>query len=127
MSKFLLAVLFALPGCGGHVILAQPDSGEPTSNTTCATDTDCVNGSPGSCQRGECVPLPAEDGGNGEPATGPVVGKPFPICPGVKPEAGSPCPTANQGCAYVDVAAGTCESWTCSASNQWVWSTPAGC
>ncbi len=116
----------ALAGCGGHIILGFPDSGEPASTTTCTSDDECVGGQPGSCQRGQCT-TSLDDGGSGSGRGGQGTGGPFPVCPGLKPASGSPCPIQNQGCAYVDLKAGTCESWTCSASNEWVSSTPAGC
>ena len=106
MTRFLLAcLLFSLPACGGHVILAAADSGEPSSG----------NGSSPS----------SDDGGAGEPSSPP--GSPFPVCPGSQPKAGWSCPNANQGCAYVDLQAGTCVSWTCNSAHQWEPSTPAGC
>jgi hypothetical protein len=100
MPKILFALfLLGLPACGGHVIYAAGDAGEG-SNPGNANSPDDAGGGPGS---------------------------PFPVCPGVQPQPGSACPTQNQGCAYVDLKTGSCQSWTCDAHNQWESSTPAGC
>jgi hypothetical protein len=126
-SFFVGVPALTVSGCGGRIILGLPDSGEPVTPVTCAGDSDCAGSQVGSCQAGECT-TPASGSssggnGNGNGATG----GPFPICPGDKPTSGASCPTQNQGCAYVDLKAGTCESWTCSASYEWESSTPAGC
>ena len=102
MPRILLALfLLGLPACGGHVVYAAADSGGGSNS-----------GNP---------PSPDDAGGQTAP------GSPFPVCPGMQPQPGSSCPTANQGCAYVDLRTGACESWTCNAHNQWESSTPAGC
>ncbi len=126
MSRLLLILLLALPGCGGQIILGLPDAGPSEGSgqngSPCATDKDCAGDEPGACVRGQCATQSAEDAGLPTPANGP-----FPVCPGAKPRTGSSCPTPNQGCAYVDVTEGTCESWTCSDGYVWESSTPAGC
>jgi hypothetical protein len=119
-----LALLLTAPACGGHIILGAPDSGVPANTNVCASDNDCVGGEPGSCQAGRCT-TPGEDGGS--VSSSPPPNGPFPECPGTKPETGSACSTPNQGCAYVDITAGTCESWTCDSKGEWESSTPAGC
>ena len=109
MLKLLLALPFlAIPGCGGHLYYGFQDAGESSSTNT---------------------PSSNEDGGTNSstPAPSGSTGSPFPICPGSAPLTGSACLNQNQGCAYVNVDDGTCASWTCSSSNVWVSSTPAGC
>jgi len=114
MSRFLPALfLLAIPACGGHIILdlEAPDGGRASSSSPPPSSSS---------------PSPSnDDSGSGQSTSPP--GSPFPVCPGMQPQAGSPCPTQGQGCAYVDLTAGTCESWTCSSSSEWVSSTPAGC
>lgn len=102
---FLCLLPIALGACGGHVILGAGDGGASSGNG---------GGNP---------PGASDDAGAGQPPPG----TPFPVCPGTPPKTGWSCPTPNQGCAYVDVQAGTCESWTCNKSYEWQSSTPAGC
>ncbi len=102
MALFLTV---AASACGGHVIQSAPDASAGTDPPS--------------------SPPPPDDAGTG--ATPPTGSSTFPICPGMEPATGSACPTPSQGCAYVDVTLGTCESWTCDPSGHWVSSTPAGC
>ena len=102
MRKFLLAAFFLTTACGGRIILAADDAGTST---------------PPGFEDAGATPTPVPTGSTGS----------FPECPGLAPKTGSACLTPNQGCAYVDVTANTCASWTCDATSHWVLSTPAGC
>jgi hypothetical protein len=109
MTRLLLGfLLFALAGCGGHVVLVAGDGGAGSSSS-------------GSGENGSSS---GSGGNNGSSSGG--GGEPFPICPGSPPRAGWSCPTKDQGCIYV-TQGGTCVSWKCNKSNQWESITPEGC
>lgn len=99
--------LLALSACGGHIIEEAADGGTVPVTSVVSTSDDA-----------------AADGGAG---TGAGTGGPFPVCPGAQPTPGMTCTTPNRGCAYVNVRTGTCVSFTCNSSGEWVTSTPAGC
>jgi hypothetical protein len=97
--------LLALSACGGHIIEEAAD-GDTVPVTSVASTSDA-----------------GDDGGTGTGGTG----GPFPVCPGAQPMPGMTCTTPNRGCAYVNLGTGTCVSFTCNSSGEWVTSTPAGC
>jgi hypothetical protein len=108
MNSMTVALsLLALSACGGHIIEEAPD-GDTVPVTSVVSTSD-------------------EGGADGGTGTGTGTGAPFPVCPGTQPTPGMACTTPNRGCAYVDLRSGTCVSFTCSPSGEWVTSTPAGC
>ncbi len=111
----LACLAVGLAACGGQIIVNPGDGG-------LVPVTSVVSGGQGSSSSGD-----AGAASSGENGSSGGSGTDFPECPATQPEPGFTCTTPNQGCAYVDLQAGTCASWTCSKDHVWVVSTPAGC
>ena len=104
----LLSLVFTLGACGGRTFVAAGDGGESPDPSATSSSSSSSADDAGSSSSSQTTGL-------------------FPVCPKLQPKPGSPCPTQNQGCAYLNTVSGECESWTCNAENEWVSSTPAGC